>query len=139
MARPTSSPTAAAVTAGRVFGGYLALQAVMGVVFWVVMATSPPARSWLELDPQRRAVTDAFLAADGLAIVGSAIGAWALLTARRWAVVVVAITFGAVLYPTLYLVSWSAQATTARGSLAVMVPVSVCTGWITWQSWRLVR
>jgi hypothetical protein len=122
-----------------VFAGYLALQAVMGVVFWIVMASSPAARSWLELDPQRRAVTDAFLAADGLAIVGSALGAWALWAQRRWAIVVVSITLGAVLYPTIYLVSWSAQATTARGSLAVMVPVSMCTGWVTWQTWRLLR
>ena len=51
----------------------------------------------------------------------------------------VAITLGAVLYPTLYLVAWSAHASTARGSLAVMVPVSMLTGLVTWQTWRLTR
>ena len=77
--------------------------------------------------------------ADGLAIAGSALGAFALWTHRSWAVVIVAITFGAVLYPTLYLIAWSAHASTARGSLAVMVPVSMFTGLVTWQSWRLLR
>jgi polyisoprenoid-binding protein YceI len=126
--------------AAQLYGGYLIVQAVLGIVFWVALMGSPAVRSWFELMPERREVMDAFVLADvAVVVAGSGLGAWALWTGRRWAVPVVAFTAGGVVYPTLYLVAWTAAAGTGALCLAIMVPVAILTTWIAWQTYRLER
>ena len=122
--------------AERIYAGYLAAQAVMGVVFWVTLLNVSEARSWLELMPERREVTDAFILADALVIVGSTASAWAVATSKRWAVPVVAFTAGGVVYPTLFLVCWVAFTGVGAATLAVMVAPSTLTCWVGYQIWR---
>ena len=137
MADVVRSPAAPAPTAAeRVFGGYLALQAVAGVAFWLILGMVPAAREWLELMPDERQVTDAFLFADAVVILTSAVSAWAVIGRRSWAVAAVAFTAGGLVYPTLFLVCWVAFTGDGAATLAVMVAPSSLTCWVTWQLWR---
>ena len=130
----------APIRAERIYAGYLAVQAVMGVVLWVTWATSGTVRGWFELMPERHIVMDAFVLADlGLAVVGSALAAWGIASEKTWAVPVVAFTAGTVVYPTLYLVDWVAATGSGSLCLAVMVPVATLTTWIAFQVWRTSR
>ena len=61
----------------KVFAAYLAFQAVVGIGFWVALATSAGLRELFELRPTLPAVTDAFFLAD--LIIGVA-GSWIELT-----------------------------------------------------------
>jgi hypothetical protein len=124
----------------RVYAGYLILQAVTGVALWVTWATSSTVRGWFELMPERHAVMDAFVFADlGLAVVGSALAAWAVGWGKSWAVPVVAFTAGTVMYPTLYLIDWVAMTGSGSLCLAVMVPAATLTSWIAYEVWRAAR
>jgi hypothetical protein len=122
-----------------VWAGYLALQTGAGIGLWVLIATTSLVRDAFELDPARRAVTDAFFGADLVVIASSAVAALGLWRGRRWSPVAAAFTLGGVVYPTVYLVGW-VSATGGAGSVAlgVMAAVSVLTAWVTWRSWRLV-
>jgi hypothetical protein len=114
----------------RVFAGYLAVQALAGVGWWVALALSPTVRSWFELAPGRPEVMDAFVVADAAVIAGSALAARGLATGAAWAVPVVAFTAGGLVYPTLYLVGWVARTGAGGPTLAIMVPPSVLTCWV---------
>ena len=141
MAEPTRVQPPRSTAVGRISAAYLAVQAALGIVLWVGLAASATARSWFELVPDRPEVTDAFRFADlGLIVVGSALGAWAVASARPWATPVVAFTAGCVMYPTVYLVGW-VSSTSGVGvvGLVVMVPVSICTCWVAFQTWRSDR
>lgn len=119
------------------YAAYLAAQALAGVVLWIAWGTSTTVRSWFELLPEEHAVMDAFVFADlGVAVVGSAASAWALRTRAPWALPVVAFTAGAMVYPTLYLVGWVSYVGTGALCLAIMVPPSIATAWITYRVWR---
>jgi hypothetical protein len=121
----------------RIFAAYLAAQAVVGVGLWVAFAGSPTFRGWFELLPSHHVVTDSFVFADlAVAVVGSALSAWALATDRAWAVPLVAFTAGAMAYPTFYLLGWSALAGKGPASLAIMLLPTLLTGWIAFQVWR---
>lgn len=124
--------------ARRVYAGYLALQALLGVGLWVVMATVPTVRSGFQLVPDRTRVTDAFVSPDLLVtVLGSGLSAWGIAAAKRWSVPVVAFTAGSVAYPTIYLLGWIGEDSTgAAVALGIMVAVSVLTGWIAWQTYR---
>ena len=143
MASATEAPTVEEHVAAfnrQVFGGYMALQAVGGIVFWLLLRTSSDVRSWIELMPKEHAVTDAFIAADlFVGVVGSALSAWALWRNDRWAVAVVAFTTGGIVYPTLFLASWVAYTSDGGPCLAVMVPPSILSSWVAYQTWRLSR
>jgi hypothetical protein len=119
--------------------GYLAAQAVVGVVFWVTLESLPAVREWLELMPSKHEVTDAFVLADAIVIVGSAVSAWAVARGKRWSLPVVAFTAGGVVYPTLFLVCWVALTGVGAATLAVMVAPSSLTCWVTYQVWRADR
>jgi len=124
----------------RVFAGYMALQALVGVLFWTALAASPRIRSVFDLMPAHHEVTDAFFLADLLVgVVGSAFGAWGLWTAARWTVPVLAFTTGGIVYPTLFLVCWVALAGTGEATLAIMLPPSVLSSWVTWRTWSLME
>jgi hypothetical protein len=125
----------------RVYSTYLAAQAVLGIVLWVALASSSTVRSWIELVPERREVTDAFGFADiGLIVTGSALGSWAVHGNKSWAVPVVAFTAGAVVYPTVYLLAW-VNYTNGVGviGLGLMVVVSTLTCWTAYQVWKISR
>jgi len=128
-----------ATTIERVLAGYLALQAVAGIAFWVILGAVPAAREWLELMPEERQVTDAFLFADAIVVLTSAASAWAVAARRTWAVPAVAFTAGGLVYPTLFLVCWVAFTGDGAMTLAVMVAPSSLTCWATWQLWRAAR
>jgi hypothetical protein len=123
----------------RILAGYLALQAVAGVAFWVILGTVPAAREWLELMPGKHEVTDAFLFADAIVVLTSAVSAWAVAGHRSWAVPMVAFTAGGLVYPTLFLVCWVAFTGDGAMTLAVMVAPSSLTCWAAWQLWRAAR
>jgi hypothetical protein len=90
--------------------------------------------------PERHAVMDAFVFADfAVVVAGSVAGAWGLARRRRWAVPVVAFTAGGILYPTLYLVGWVSFTGVGGACLALMVPPTIVTGWIAYQTWRMSR
>jgi hypothetical protein len=123
----------------RVFAGYMGLQALVGVLFWTALVASPRIRSVFDLMPSHHEVTDAFFLADLLVgVVGSILGAWGLWTAARWTVPVLAFTTGGIVYPTLFLVCWVAMAGTGEACLAIMLPPSVLSTWVTWRTWRLM-
>src|SRR5688500_5543244 len=117
----------------RILAGYLAVQAVAGVAFWVILGTVPAAREWLELMPGEHEVTDAFLFADAIVVLTSAVSAWAVAGHRSWAVPMVAFTAGGLVYPTLFLVCWVAFTGDGAMTLAVMVAPSSLTCWAAWQ------
>ena len=124
----------------RVFAGYMALQAAVGILFWVALVASPRIRSVFDLMPSHHEVTDAFFLADLLVgVVGSALGGWGLWTGARWAVPVLAFTTGGIVYPTLFLVCWVAMAGTGAACLAIMLPPSVLSTYVTWRAWLLAR
>jgi hypothetical protein len=121
----------------RLYGGYLVVQAVLGVMLWIGIATSTTVRSGFELMADRPWVTDSFLYPDLLVtVVGSGLSAWGVLGGRQWAVPVVAFTAGSVVYPTIYLFGWVARQSEGQVALAVMLLVSMLTGWIAWQTYR---
>jgi hypothetical protein len=121
----------------RVFAGYMALQAVVGVLFWTGLAASSQIRETFELLPSHHPVTDAFILADMVVGVGgSALAAWGLWSDARWTVPVVAFTTGGIVYPTLFLVCWVAMAGTGAATLAIMIPPSVLSLYVTWRTWR---
>jgi hypothetical protein len=121
----------------RVYGGYLALQAVLGIVLWIALATTPTVQEWFELVPAAPATTDSFAFADlGIAVVGSGLGSWAVWNRRRWAVPATAFTAGAMVYPTAYLMGWVALTSETPVALAVMLPASSLTCWIAYQVYR---
>jgi hypothetical protein len=120
----------------RVFAGYMVLQATVGLLFWTALAVSPPIRSAFDLMPEHHEVTNAFFLADLIVGVGgSAFGAWALWSGARWAAPVLAFTTGGIVYPTLFLVCWVAIADTGGACLAIMVPPSVLSTYVTWRTW----
>lgn len=126
----------------RLCAGYLALQALLGIGFWVLMASSADWRAELELMPSNHPVTDAFAIADLLGVVvASAAGAWALDTGRPWAVPAVWFAAGGIVYPTLYLFGWIAFSPTGTGGLLLlaMCVVSGLTCWVAMQTWRIFR
>ena len=47
-----------------------------------------------------------------------------------------AFTAGAIVYPTLYLVGWVSFTESGSLCLAIMVPASIFTGWVSYQVWR---
>ena len=125
----------------RIYAGYLALQAMLGIVFWIAVAGSSTVREVLELLPAEPAVTDAFVFGDVLVVIGSAVAAWGIDRRASWGVPVAAFTAGGVVYPTLYLIGWVSFTGSGSGSacLAIMVPVSLLTLWVTYQAWRLMK
>jgi len=128
------------VPAQRVYAGYLALQAVLGIGWWVLLATSTTVRSGFELMPERHAVMDAFVFADiAVVVVGSAVGAWAITRGSAWAVPIVWFTAGGIVYPTLYLLGWVSFTGVGSPLLAAMVAVSTLTLWVAFQVWRTSR
>ncbi len=133
--RKSTCPTAAGID--HVYAGYFALQAAVGVTLWVSYAASPAVRSWAGLVSGHEAVTTAFAYPDlGVIVVGSLLSTWAIEGRRASAVPFTALTAGAVLYPTLYLLGWVAMAHhTGTGTLAMMLPPALLTSWISYQVW----
>jgi hypothetical protein len=131
--RRTDGPTGAA-RHDRLAAGYFAAQAGVGVLLWLAVAASGTVRGWVELVPERHAVVNAFVLPDlGLVVVASLATARALATGRPSAVPLAALTAGAVLYPTLYLLSFVAvTGGTGVVALAIMVPPAVLTCSIAW-------
>lgn len=121
----------------RVFATYLALQAIVGVGFWVGLAVSDEVRKLFELVPEVRSVTTAWVFADlVVGVLGSALGAYALWVDARWALPVVAFTTGGIVYPTIMLATWVLMEDTGQATLAIMVPPSVISLSVTWWTWR---
>jgi hypothetical protein len=146
MATPTTSSTSAAgpsATAwpGRqIFSGFLVAQALVGIGLWVLMAVAPDVRAGFELDENQPAVMDAFVFADLFVIVlGSVACARLLWRGSPAAVPMVAFLAGAIVYPTLFLVGWVALVGTGSLCLVIMVPPSILTCWVAWQTWRALR
>jgi hypothetical protein len=121
----------------HVYAGYLAAQAVLGVVWWITLASSTTVRSSFELMADHHAVMDAFVFADvAVVVVGSAVSAWAIERGRPGAVPAVFFTAGGIVYPTLYLLGWVSFTGVGAPLLAAMVAVSTLTVWVAWQVWR---
>jgi hypothetical protein len=137
-----TTPPGATTSAGsaRLYAGYLGLQAVAGVLVWVVVAVSATARSWVELSEAQTQVTDAFFLADMVVVASSALSAVAIW--NRWpsALLLTAFTAGGVVYPTVYLLAWESS-TDGRGTapLALMLAVSTLTLWALSGVWRSSR
>jgi len=124
----------------RVFVGYLAAQAVLGVAWWALLAASPTVRGWFELMPGHPEVMDAWVFADiGVVVVGSAVAAVGLHLGRVWATAVLWFTAGAIVYPSIFLFGWVAFTSEGGLLLGAMVVVSLFTTWIAWQVWRAHR
>ena len=124
-------------SSARVFATYLAVQAVVGLAFWVGLAVSDEVRKLFELVPEVRSVTSAWLFADlVVGVLGSALGAYALWADARWALPVVAFTTGGIVYPTIMLATWVLMEDTGLATLAIMVPPSVISLYVTWWTWR---
>jgi hypothetical protein len=121
----------------RIFAGYFLLQAVTGIVFWVLLDNVHSVRKVFELAPANHEVTNAFFLADLLVgVVGSFLTAYALDRNARWALPIAAFTTGGIVYPTLYLVLWVSHTQVGGGCLAIMIPPSTLSTWITYQTWR---
>ncbi len=135
--RPGPDPPRSATSADHVYAAYFVLQAVVGVALWVGYASSSTLRSWVGLVPAHPAVTASFAYPDlGIIVVGSLLSAWAVEGRRASAVPFTALTAGAVLYPTAYLVGWVASGHhTGAGTLAMMLPPALLTSWISYQVW----
>jgi hypothetical protein len=136
-----SAVSASTVTGNeRLYAGYLIVQAVCGVVLWLIFAGVPTVRGWFELAADRHAVMDAFVFADLVVVVlGSGLSAWAIAARKSWAVPIVAFTAGAILYPTLYLIGWVSFKGTGALCLAIMVPSTTLTCWVAYQTWKASR
>lgn len=143
MTGPTrTSPSSGRSTAPveRIYVGYLAAQAVLGLIWWLLLSTSPAVRGWFELMADRPEVMDAFVFADVLVVVvGSGLSAWGLAADKRWATAVLWFTAGGIVYPTLYLFGWLSFTSEGGPLLGAMVVVSFFTCWIAWQVWRARR
>jgi hypothetical protein len=110
---------------------YLVAQGVLGVGWWVLLATSPTVRSWFELLPHRTSALDSFLLADLTVFIGGSIASgWLLWRVSRWAVLATACTAGGLAYATLCLVAWVVFESSPRAGIAPMVVATVLTGWI---------
>jgi hypothetical protein len=121
----------------QLHAGYLVVQAGLGILLWILIATSDIVREWFELVPEHPAVTDSFVFADlGIVVVGSLLSAYGIWTRAPWAAVAIAFTAGGVMYPTVYLMVWVALAGTASVALAVMIWTATATTWIAWQTYR---
>jgi len=121
----------------HVFAGYLAAQAVLGVAWWITLASSGTVRGWFELMPDHHAVMDAFVFADvAVVVVGSAVSAVAVERGSSLAVPAVFFTAGGIVYPTLYLLGWVSFTGVGSPLLAAMVAVSTLTLWVALQVWR---
>lgn len=115
-------------TTDQVVNGYFIAQAAVGVSFWFAMAWSTTFRSWIELVPGHRPVTDAFLSADlFVGVLGSLAAAWAITHDRSWAGAAAAFTLGGILYPTFYLISFVAATGRGWAPLAIMIAPSLLT------------
>lgn len=124
----------------QVFSGFLLAQALVGIGLWGLWLAVPDVRAGFELDADQPAFMDSFLLADlVLIVVGSVLGARLVWTGSAGAVPVVAFVAGAAVYPTLMLVGWVALVGTGSMCLAIMVPPSVLTTWVAWQTWRASR
>jgi hypothetical protein len=136
--RATTDPsTQPAAPAERVYVGYLAAQAVLGLLWWLALTMSPTVRRWFELFPGENEVMDAFVFADVLVVVvGSGFGAWGLAAGKRWTTAVLWFTAGGIVYPTLYLFGWLAFTSEGGLLLGAMVVVSTFTCWIAYHVWR---
>ena len=121
-----------------VAGVYFGIQAVNGCILWAATTRSDTVRGWLEVDPARPGITDAFAAADlTVIVVGSLLAAVGLLRRRRWGVAAALVTTGAVLYPTAFLAAWVLATPGAETvGLALMIPTTVLSTWASWVSWR---
>lgn len=110
---------------------YLVTQAMLGVVWWVLLATSPTVRSWFELLPHRTSALDSFLLADLAVFVGGSVASgWLLWRASRWASLMTACTAGGLAYATLCLVAWVVFEGSPVAGVAPMVVATAATGWI---------
>jgi hypothetical protein len=119
---------------------YFGLQSVLGVLLWVGVFASDEVRSWLDLVPAQPEVTNAFLPADVVLVVTSALAAWALLRARPWAIAPVLLTAGGIVYPTAYLVGWVVTTDgTAEVALGIMLTASFLSCWFALLVWRARR
>jgi len=124
----------------RVFAGYLLIQGIGGVAFWVLLTSVGPVREAIELLPAEHAVTDSFVFADlFVGILGSWLGAYALLRGRRWAVPMVAFTAGGLVYPTFFLLGWLLFTGTGAVCLGIMLLPSLMSSWVAAQTWKLFR
>ena len=121
----------------RIYVAYLAVQAVLGLVWWLTLRSSATVRGWFELMGDRPEVMDAFAFADVLVVVvGSGFGAWGLAADKRWTTAVLWFTAGGIVYPTLYLFGWLSFTGEGGLLLGAMAVVSFFTCWIAWQVWR---
>ena len=120
----------------RIYGGYLALQAIAGILLWLAVAESATVRSWFEVIAGRPEVMNAFGVADMGVVVTSAISAWAVTARRPWAPVLVAFTAAGLLYPTLWLVGWVVYTDGGGAALALMIAPTTITCWLTVLTWR---
>lgn len=124
-------------SSARVFALYLVVQAIVGTGFWVGLAASDGLRELFELVPEVPSVTDAWLFADLLVgVLGSGLGAYALWSDARWALAVIAFTTGGIVYPTIMLATWVLMEDTGLATLAIMVPPSAISLFVTWWTWR---
>ena len=119
-----------------VFAGYLVLQALGGVVLWMLVFDSETIRSWFEVVDTRREVMNAFAVADLCAVVSSLVSAWGVAGRHAWAPVMVAFTAATLLYPTAWLVGWVALTDGGDAALLVMIAPTTITGWVAVQTWR---
>ena len=124
------------MTERQVFRWYFVAQAAVGVFFWFVVTGSDQGRRIFDLLPGHPRVTDAFFAADLLAIAASLVCAWAVGSGAKWAAPAVAFTAGCLVYPTVYLVSWAPHSAGGARCLLIMVPPSVITTWIAVRLWK---
>lgn len=124
-------------TSEELCSALMAGQAVVGLLLWWAYFSSPTVRSWFELTPGRREVTDGFFVADMVIVGASVASAWAIRARRPWAVVAVAFTTGLILYPTAYLVAWVSSTDGAGvAGLWIMIPPALINPWVLARTWR---
>lgn len=123
----------------RTLSVYFLVQAAAGFFFWFLVNGSDEGRRIFDLMPGHPRVTDAFFYADLLAIATSLACAWALDHDATWALPIVAFTAGCLVYPTIYLITWAPNSAGGARCLAIMVPPSAITTWITWRLWQQER
>lgn len=137
MAAVDTSPTAAELTSRYVYAAYFGAQAVVGVAFWLLVAEVAPVRKLFEMDPHQHAVTNSYLFADiFIGIIGSALAAVAVRRSSRSDVPLAMFTAGGMVYATLYLVGWVAFTSKGGALLALMIPPSTLSAWVSYQVWR---
>jgi len=143
---PKGASGARAPEAVRRFEGiyvaYYVAQALVGVALWITVATSKALHDWMQIDPTKHAVADAFAFPDlAIIVVASLASAAALWGDRSGAVPLTALTAGAVLYPTVYLVGFIALSggTTGTFAFTIMIPPSCLSSWIAYHVWSVRR